>query len=167
MFRDGDVYYHAKGATPLAAHFLPDAQDARRLIPLNMAQPILIVEGDVTARNLGFAPHGAGCNLSRTQHKRQKAGQTDEEIYRQETQGIDARFFFNRIDVSELPSAYKDAEEVKRQIAEFDLARVVDEIRPYGCLMTGDWEHDAPWKAKRRAKLAAKEPGGEEQFVTT
>lgn len=167
VFRDGDVYYHAKGATPLAAHFLPDAQDGRRIIPLNMAQPILIVEGDVTARNLGFAPHGAGRNLSRTQHKRQQAGQTDEELYRQETQGIDARFFFNRIDVSELPSAYKDAEEVKRQMAEFGLARVVDEIRPYGCLMAGDWEHDAPWKQKRRAKLAAKEPGGEEQFVTT
>jgi tRNA-splicing ligase RtcB len=167
VFRDGDVYYHAKGATPLAAHFLPDAQDARRIIPLNMAQPILIVEGDVTARNLGFAPHGAGRNLSRTQHKRQLGAVPDEEQYALETQGIDARFFFNCIDVSELPSAYKDAEEVKRQIAEFGLARVVDEIRPYGCLMAGDWEHDAPWKQKRRAKLAAREPGSEEHFVTT
>ena len=167
VFRDGDVYYHAKGATPLAAHFLPDAQDARRIIPLNMAQPILIVEGDVTARNLGFAPHGAGRNLSRTQHKRQLGGVTDEEQYALETQGIDARFFFNHIDTSELPSAYKNAEEVKRQITEFKLARVVDEIRPYGCLMAGDWEHDAPWKQKRLAKKAAKEPGGEDQFVTT
>ena len=146
VFRDGDVYYHAKGATPLAAHFLPDAQDARRIIPLNIAQPILIVEGDVTARNLGFAPHGAGRNLSRTQHKRQLGAVPDEAQYALETQGIDARFFFNRIDVSELPSAYKDAEEVRQQIAEFGLARVVDEIRPYGCLMAGDWEHDAPWK---------------------
>ena len=168
VFRDGDVYYHAKGATPLAAHFLPDAQDARRIIPLNMAQPILIVEGETTGNNLGFAPHGAGRNLSRTQHKRQLGGVPDAEQYALETQGIDARFFFNRIDVSELPSAYKDAAEVRQQIAEFGLARVVDEIRPYGCLMAGDWEHDAPWKQKRRAKLAAREePGGEEQFVTT
>ena len=167
VFRDGDVYYHAKGATPLAAHFLPDAQDARRIIPLNMAQPILIVEGEVTGNNLGFAPHGAGRNLSRTQHKRQLGAVPDAEQYALETQGIDARFFFNRIDVSELPSAYKDAAEVRQQIAEFGLARVVDEIRPYGCLMAGDWEHDAPWKQKRRAKLAAREePGGEEQFVT-
>ncbi|MGI4835007.1 MAG: RtcB family protein [Janthinobacterium lividum] len=167
VFRDGDTYYHAKGATPLAAHFLPDAPDARRIIPLNMAQPILIVEGDVTAGNLGFAPHGAGRNLSRTQHKRQLGSVTDEAQYALETQGIDARFFFNRIDTSELPSAYKNAAEVRQQIAEFNLARVVDEIHPYGCLMAGDWEHDAPWKAKRRAKLAAREPGGEEQFATT
>ena len=168
VFRDGDVYYHAKGATPLAAHFLPDAQDARRIIPLNMAQPILIVEGETTGNNLGFAPHGAGRNLSRTQHKRQLGGVPAEAQYALETQDIDARFFFHRIDVSELPSAYKDAEEVRQQIAEFGLARVVDEIRPYGCLMAGDWEHDAPWKQKRRAKLAAREePGGEEQFVTT
>jgi RNA-splicing ligase RtcB len=167
VFRDGDVYYHAKGATPLAAHFLSDAQDTRRIIPLNMAQPILIVEGEVTGNNLGFAPHGAGRNLSRTQHKRQLGSVTDEAQYALETQGIDARFFFNRIDTSELPSAYKDAAEVRQQIAEFGLARVVDEIRPYGCLMAGDWEHDAPWKQKRLAKLAAKEPGGEDQFVTT
>ena len=33
---------------------------------------------------------------------------------------------------------YKDAAEVRRQIAEFGLARVVDEVRPYGCLMAGD-----------------------------
>ena len=123
VFRDGDVYYHAKGATPLAAHFLPDAQDARRIIPLNMAQPILIVEGEVTGNNLGFAPHGAGRNLSRTQHKRQLGAVPDAEQYALETQGIDARFFFNRIDVSELPSAYKDAAEVRQQIAEFGLER--------------------------------------------
>ena len=169
VFRgDGDVYYHAKGATPLTAQFLPDAADARRIIPLNMAQPILIVEGETTGNNLGFAPHGAGRNTSRSQHKREQAGRTDQQLFDQETQGIDARFFFNRIDTSELPSAYKNSQEVRQQIAEFGLARVVDEIRPYGCLMAGDWEHDAPWKAKRRAKLAAREePGGEEQFVTT
>jgi RNA-splicing ligase RtcB len=127
-----------------------------RIIPLNMAEPILIVEGDTTANNLGFAPHGAGRNLSRTGHKRSKADKTKEEWFAEETQGIDARFFFNEIDISELPSAYKNAAEVKRQIAEFGLARTVDEIQPYGCIMAGDWEVNAPWRVKKRQAKAAK-----------
>ena len=32
---------------------------------------------------------------------------------------------------------------------EFGLGVVVDEIEPYGCIMSGDWEIDAPWKKKR------------------
>jgi tRNA-splicing ligase RtcB len=55
VFRDGDVFYHAKGATPLSAKFMPDITGPR-IIPLNMAQPILIVEGDTTVNNLGVAP---------------------------------------------------------------------------------------------------------------
>lgn len=155
VFRDGDVFYHAKGATPLDPKFMPDITGPR-IIPLNMAQPILIVEGATTANNLGFAPHGAGRNLSRTRHKYSKAGQTKEALFADETQGIDARFFFNQIDISELPSAYKDAEEVKRQIGEFKLATVLDEVQPYGCIMAGDWEQDAPWRKKKLAKEAAR-----------
>ncbi|MBD2716066.1 RtcB family protein [Microvirga sp. STR05] len=155
VFRDGELFYHAKGATPLDPKFMPDITGPR-IIPLNMAQPILIVEGATTANNLGFAPHGAGRNLSRTRHKYSKIGQTKEELFAEETQGIDARFFFNRIDISELPSAYKDAHEVKRQITEFDLATTIDEILPYGCIMAGDWEQDAPWRKKKQAKEAAR-----------
>ena len=154
VFRDGEVFYHAKGATPLDPKFMPDITGPR-IIPLNMAQPILIVEGATTANNLGFAPHGAGRNLSRTRHKYSKIGQTNEEIFAEETQGIDARFFFNRIDISELPSAYKNAADVQQQITDFNLATVIDEIRPYGCLMAGDWEQDAPWRKKKLAKKAA------------
>ncbi|UOQ71141.1 RtcB family protein [Hymenobacter cellulosilyticus] len=155
VFRDGDLYYHAKGATPLDSKFMPDITGPR-IIPLNMAQPILIVEGTTTGNNLGFAPHGAGRNLSRTRHKYSKIGQTKEELFAAETQGIDARFFFNQIDISELPSAYKDAREVQRQITDFNLATIVDEIRPYGCIMAGDWEQDAPWRKKKLAKEAAR-----------
>src|SRR6476661_821245 len=154
VFRDGDIYYHAKGATPLDPKFMPDITGPR-IIPLNMAQPILIVEGTTTANNLGFAPHGAGRNLSRTRHKYSKAGQTNEQLFADETQGIDARFFFNRIDISELPSAYKDAQEVKQQIADFNLATTLDEVLPYGCIMAGDWEQDAPWRKKKLAKAEA------------
>jgi tRNA-splicing ligase RtcB len=153
VFKAGDLYYHAKGATPLDPQFMPDITGPR-IIPLNMAEPILIVEGDTTTNNLGFAPHGAGRNLSRTRHKYSKADKTREEWFAEETQGIDARFFFNEIDISELPSAYKNAAEVKRQISEFKLARTVDEIRPYGCIMAGDWEKHAPWRVKKQEKAA-------------
>ena len=113
---------------------------------LNMAEPILVVRGETNATNLGFAPHGAGRNLSRTKHKeiRRSSGRTDEQIFEEETQGLDIRFFSNSIDISELPSAYKNANEVERQMAKFDLGKVVDRITPYGCIMAGD----APRKSR-------------------
>jgi len=155
VFKDGDLFYHAKGATPLDAKFMPDITGPR-LIPLNMAEPVLIVQGATTTTNLGFAPHGAGRNMSRTQHKRNKAHQTNEAVFAEETQGLDVRFFSKEIDVSELPSAYKSAKAVREQMDEFGLGTVIDEVMPYGCIMAGDWEKNAPWKIKRRQKQEAK-----------
>lgn len=148
VFRDEDLYYHAKGATPMDKKFMPDITGPR-IIPLNMAQPILIAEGGTTATNLGFAPHGAGRNMSRSKHKSSMAGKSISEIFAEETNGIDARFYSNNIDISELPSAYKNAEDVKRQISEFNLASIVDEIVPYGSIMAGDWEKDAHWRKNK------------------
>ncbi|WP_276482348.1 RtcB family protein [Paraflavitalea pollutisoli] len=155
VFKEGDLFYHAKGATPLDDKFVPDSQDGLRLIPLNMSMPVLIVKGQTTATNLGFAPHGAGRNVSRSAHKRAKAGKTIEEIFAAETAGLDIRFFSKHIDISELPSAYKDAHAVKRQMQEFGLGEVVDEIMPYGCIMAGDWEIDAPWRKKKNKAIQA------------
>lgn len=152
VFKDGDLFYHAKGATPLDDKFVPDGKNGLRLIPLNMSQPVLIVKGNTTENNLGFAPHGAGRNISRGQHKRNMAHKTIDEIFAEETQGLDVRFFSKNIDISELPSAYKNAEMVKRQMIEFGLGEVVDEIMPFGCIMAGDWEIDAPWRKKKDAK---------------
>lgn len=152
VFKDGDLFYHAKGATPLDEKFVPDSKNGLRLIPLNMSQPVLIVKGNTSENNLGFAPHGAGRNISRGKHKRNKADKTIDEVFNEETKGLDIRFFSNHIDISELPSAYKNAEMVKRQMQEFGLGEVVDEIMPYGCIMAGDLEIDAPWKKKRQLK---------------
>ena len=149
VFKDNDLFYHAKGATPLADKFVPDNNHGLRLIPLNMSQPVLIVKGDTTHNNLGFAPHGAGRNVSRTQHKRNNAHKTINDIFSEETDGLDIRFFSNNIDISELPSAYKNAHTVRSQMEEFGLGNVVDEIIPYGCIMAGDWELNAPWKRKK------------------
>jgi RNA-splicing ligase RtcB len=114
-----------------------------------MSQPVLIVRGETTENNLGFAPHGAGRNVSRSTHKNSNKGKTDDQIFVEETAGLDVRFFSNRIDISELPSAYKNADMVKQQMAEFGLGQVCDEIMPYGCIMAGDWEVDAPWKMNK------------------
>ncbi len=153
VFKDGDLFYHAKGATPVNRAYLQD--EGPQIIPLNMSQPILIVEGGTTESNLGFAPHGAGRNLSRTKHKLSKGGKTDAEIFLEETKGIDARFYSNVIDISELPSAYKNAEDVKKQIEQFNLCKVIDEILPYGCIMAGHIEEH--WRKSKENKRLHKE----------
>lgn len=153
VFKDGDLFYHAKGATPLDVKFMPDITGPR-LIPLNMAEPVLIVDGKTTKNNLGFAPHGAGRNVSRTQHRKMKTG-TNQEIFNEETKGLDIRFFSNEIDITELPSAYKNAETVRNQMGEFGLGKVIDEVLPYGSIMAGDWQKNAPWR-KRKNKIKSK-----------
>ena len=149
VFKDGDLFYHAKGATPVDTKFLQDF-GGPQIIPLNMTESILLVEGTTNGNNIGFCPHGAGRNSSRTQHKLSKGNLTPEEIFAEETKGIDARFFSGKIDISELPSAYKNAEEVKRQIKEFNLATVIDEVIPYGTIMAGHIEES--W-IKKKSKL--------------
>lgn len=149
VFRRSDgLFYHGKGATPAFDGWAADATDLT-IIPMNMAEPILIARGRNAAHGLGFSPHGAGRNFSRTQHKRQQEGRSEAEIFAEETKGIDARFYMGIPDISELPSAYKNAASVKAQIAQFGLADIVDEVLPYGCIMAGDWERDAPWRKKR------------------
>jgi len=130
--------------------FMPDITGPR-LIPLNMSEPVLIVEGKTTESNLGFAPHGAGRNVSRTQHRKSKTG-TIQEIFDQETNGLDVRFFSNEIDITELPSAYKNAATVRAQMEHFGLGEVIDEVMPFGCIMAGDVSKNAPWKRKKRRK---------------
>lgn len=149
VFKQGDVFYHAKGATPLNSAFMPDVTGPR-LIPLNMAEPVLIVEGESTDSNMGFAPHGAGRHISRTQHRRKFEMFTNEEVFETETEGLDVRFFSNEIDITELPSAYKNAANVRAQMEEFGLGRVKDEVMPYGSIMAGNWQKNAPWRNKRR-----------------
>jgi len=150
VFRKSDgLFYHAKGATPAFDGWASDAGNLT-LIPLNMSEPVLITRGCNAENGLGFSPHGAGRNFSRTQHKRLHEGRSDEDIFAAETIGIDARFFSGVIDISELPSAYKDATAVRRQIETFKLAEIVDEVLPFGAIMAGDWEKNAPWRRKRR-----------------
>ncbi|SMX35250.1 RtcB family protein [Actibacterium lipolyticum] len=155
VFRKGDLFYHAKGATPIDDEMLPDTNGVQ-IVPLNMAEPVLLIRSEPNARNLGFAPHGAGRNMSRGAHKRAMGDEAEADIFARETVGLDVRFYSGNVDISELPSAYKPAAKVREQMERFELAELVDEILPYGSIMAGDWERDAPWRLKAAAKHAAK-----------
>ena len=141
VFRRGDSFLHGKGATPAWNGFAEDS-NGLVLIPLNMAEPILVARGRDKREALGFCPHGAGRNYSRSEDARRNRYKTAEERVRKETRGLDVRFWAGKPDAGELPSAYKRADEVVRQIRAFDLAEIVDYVDPYGCIMAGDWKSD-------------------------
>lgn len=139
VFKRHDLYYHAKGATPAWDGFAEDNDPhGRTIIPLNMSQPVLIVNGTDNPNSLGFSPHGAGRNLSRTGHRATLGERTIEEVFAEETKDIIVRFQAGRVDVTELPSAYKNAESVASQIERLNLATIYDRILPYGTIMAGD-----------------------------
>ena len=137
VFKRGDLYYHGKGATPAWDHYASDAT-GRTLIPLNMSGPVLVVRGTDAQHALGFSPHGAGRNFSRSEHRRRMGDMTPEEQMAAETKGLDVRFHAGGIDASELPSSYKSAASVVAQIKDYGLAEIEDYIDPYGCVMAGD-----------------------------
>lgn len=143
VFKRGDLFYHAKGATP----GWNDTYD-RTLVPMNMAEPILVTRGTEVENGIGFLPHGAGRNMSRTEYQRRFPNPALPE-------GIDVRSFSGKVDTSELPQAYKNADEVKSQIQKYGLAEVLDEILPYGSIMAGE-EEDPQWKIEMRKKQAKK-----------
>ncbi len=149
VFKRGDLYYHGKGATPAWDHYAQDAT-GRTLIPLNMAEPVLVVRGSDAGHALGFSPHGAGRNFSRSEHRRRMGEVTPEEQLKAETSGLDVRFHAGGIDASELPSSYKSATSVVDQIKDYGLAEIEDYIDPYGCVMAGD----VPpfWMTRKKAR---------------
>lgn len=114
-----------------------------------MAEPILITRGLDAPNGLGFSPHGAGRNFSRSAYMRANAGKTAEDMIAEQAPGIDVRYFCGNPDVSELPNAYKNAASMRRQIDKFGLCEVVDTIEPIGTIMAGDWQKDAAWRKKK------------------
>jgi RNA-splicing ligase RtcB len=137
VWRRGDMVYHGKGATP--AWRDDDGRPLLGLIPLNMAEPILLVLGADNPEFLSFAPHGAGREISRSALRRRFVGEEARaEAIAKATAGLDVRWFCGKPDLSETPVAYKSAAAVKAQIASFGLAEVIGEIQPLGCIMAGD-----------------------------
>jgi hypothetical protein len=132
--KQDNLYYHAKGATPAFDNWAKDSTDYT-LIPLNMAEPILITKGLDNPDSLGFSPHGAGRNFSRTQFHNMYENMNN--LYEKDTQNLDIRTYKNLPDYGELPSAYKNADNIINQINKFKLATIVDKIQPYGSIMAG------------------------------
>ncbi len=156
VWKRGDSFYHGKGATP--AWTDPEGRPLLGLIPLNMAREILLVLGSDNAHYLSFCPHGAGRNLSRTamlRPYRDADGELDPARVRKaladSTAGLDIRWFCGGADLSESPPAYKDATKVKTQLTHYNLARVVGEIQPQGCIMAGE-APEPHWVKARRDK---------------
>ena len=137
VFRRGDLFFHGKGATPAWDGYADDATGLT-LIPLNMSEPVLVARGRDAEKGLGFSPHGAGRNYSRSEHRRRMGATTPEAMLSAETEGLDIRFHAGGVDASELPSSYKNADSVVAQIKAYDLAEIEDYIDPYGCIMAGD-----------------------------
>ncbi len=147
VFRRGGSFYHAKGATPSYDGF-SNTDDGRTLIPMNCAEPILIAAHADAPNGLGFAPHGAGRNFSRKAHLETLSGRTPEQIITDEIGDLDFRSFNGKLDLSELPSAYKSAATVQQQIDHFGLAKITDRVLPYGSIMAG--EQYQPWRHKKK-----------------
>ncbi len=160
VWKRGDLFFHGKGATPAWSD--EEGRPLLGLIPLNMAEPILVVLGKDNSDYLGFAPHGAGRNRSRTATMRpfkRKDGSLDESeidrVISETTSGLDVRWWHGKADLSESPVAYKSATQVKEQIRHFDLAEIIAEIMPLGCIMAGDGGPQ-PWLS-RKDRLSPKQ----------
>ncbi len=149
VWRRDDLYYHGKGATP--AWKDAEGRPLLGLIPLNMGAEILFVLGSDNEKFLSFAPHGAGRNHSRTEISRgfrDSDGELEptkiKKTIEDATRGLDIRWYSKQPDITESPLGYKPAAQVKSQIGEFNLARVIGEIQPRGCIMAGAFPK--PWE---------------------
>lgn len=160
VWKRGDQFLHGKGATP--AWKDGEGRPLLGLIPLNMAAPILVTLGRDNTDFLSFAPHGAGRNQSRTatlRDFRKANGDLDEKSIDRAiaaaTRGLDIRWYYGKGDLSESPVGYKSASQVRGQIEQFDLADIVAEVTPLGCIMAGD-TGPAPWM-RRKEELTPKQ----------
>lgn len=165
VWRREEGVYHGKGATPAwKSGGIPQLG----IIPLNMGREILLVEGRDNLEFLSFAPHGAGRNKSRRATKEAFLDPSTGEINRdrveqsliEQTSGIEVSWASGVPDISESPLGYKPASTVRAQIEKFQLASIISEVRPRGCIMAGEFRREER-KAPRTLPLAlGREPRG-------
>ncbi|QIG77731.1 RNA-splicing ligase protein [Rhizobium phage RHph_TM61] len=146
VFKRGDMFYHAKGSTPNYTGFAPEYSD-KCLIPLSMGDPILITKvhddewyGEAPqSPSLGFCPHGAGRNMSRTQFQKEliEKNISPKDLIKQMTDNYDIRAYSGKYDISEFPMAYKNANQIIESIKKYNLTTIVDQVIPYGSIMAG------------------------------
>jgi RNA-splicing ligase RtcB len=158
VFKRGEFFIHAKGATPSYKGF-SDETSGRVIIPLNMAAPILICDVNenpnfgtdfVNTPSLGFCPHGAGRTLSRTEFQKrlESKGLTPKGMIEDYTSKFDIRAFSGKYDISEFPEAYKPEGDILTAIKKYNLTVIVDRVMPYGSIMAGH----SGWDRRRDGK---------------
>ena len=161
VWKEGGRILHGKGATP--AWNSETGIPSLGIIPLNMASEILITLGGNNQQYLGFCPHGAGRNKSRTKTLEKYRDPNTKEInknliesdFKAQTKGIDVRWASKKLDISESPLGYKNKDRVKQQILKFGLATVICEMAPKGCIMAGEFER--PWDIKKKKNKVEEE----------
>lgn len=143
VWKRGDQYLHGKGATP--AWLDQEGSPLIGLIPLNMAEPILLTLGANQSKYLSFSPHGAGRNKTRRavldRYTKSKKTGFDQKLLEQDldqaTKGLEVRWYQGRPDITETPIGYKPAETVRNQLEHYNLAEIIAEIKPLGSIMSG------------------------------
>lgn len=147
---------HGKGATPAwnNTHGIPQVG----VIPLNMSAPILLTYGLNNSQFLGFSPHGAGRNRSRTETNNMfNSHREREDALKESTKDILVSWYSGKPDVTESPIGYKNATEIKQQIEDFKLAHVFGEIMPKATLMAGDMNNHRRSRKKNKGVNNTKE----------
>jgi hypothetical protein len=143
VFKRGDYFYHGKGATPAEVGQIG-------IIPMNMGAPIYIVSGLGNEKYLSFCPHGSGRHQSRNNLLREN-GVTDEnedDLVKEQIKGLEI-IWYDSPDYSETPSAYKNHNWIKQEIQKYNLAEIIGEIQPLGCIMNGKSSEIPFWKQKK------------------
>ncbi len=154
------TYLHGKGATPAWEN--SEGHPLLGLIPLNMAEPILLTLGSNNTEHMSFSPHGAGRNMARRamlrRYTKSKKKGFDQNLLEQDiaegTEGIEVRWYQGRPDVTETPIGYKPAATVREQIKRYGLAQVIGEILPLASIMSGRAEtYEKPLTPKQLRQM--------------
>jgi hypothetical protein len=123
-----------------------DAAVGTRIVTPGRGKPVRRIRGGAAARNVGFAPHGAGRHLSRAARTPGSGTRSQTEVFAREAAGPDVRFWSGNLAGPELRGACRPAATVCKRMART--------VRPSW------WTKSAPMAASWRATGSAARPGG-------
>src|SRR3546814_10945654 len=106
-----------------------------------MAEPVLIVRDKDADNALGFAPHSAGRNFSRTAHLRSLGNRPTAEAFADKTNVLDPRSSCGIVALSELPPAFRNAAHDWAQIDQFTTADAARTIHLPTYITAGNCQH--------------------------
>ena len=114
----------------------------RTIVPLNMAEPILVLKHRDNKDALGFAPHGAGRNVGRKAFLRENEASAAEPASMPVSTAASPIF-------PNCPEAYKNAAAVRSPDHKYGIGEVIDEVDPLRVDHGRRLGTDAPWRKAR------------------